>query len=84
MCYAIDCMLVSGEAKESYPEQNWGQYANENRKVDSDVCGQTVLGPFTRCFRYEQCLTLSFPDSFLFDCERKIKFLYYPLYGKLS
>ena len=77
-------MLVSGEAKESYPEQNWGQYANENRKVDSDVCGQTVLGPVTRCFRYKQCLTLSFPDSFLFDCERKIKFLYYPLYGKLS
>ena len=84
MCYAIDCMLVSGEAKESYREQNWGQYANENRKVDSDVCGQTVLGPFTRCFRYKQCLTLGFPDSFLFDCERKIKFLYYPLYGKLS
>ena len=82
VCYATDCMLLSDEAKESYLKQNWEQYGNENRKVASDVCGQTVLGPFTRCFRHKQCLILSFPDSFLFDCERNIKFLYDPLYMK--
>ena len=86
VCYATDCMLLFDEAKESYLEQNWEQnweqYGNENRKVASDVCRQTVLGPFTRCFRHKQCLILSFPDSFLFDCERNIKFLYYPLYMK--